>query len=59
MVRIDAALTVVAVFLSRTPSRLIKKHVKDEPVLIQVETLQVIVQENATEQALRYKVIFN
>jgi hypothetical protein len=40
---INAALTVMAVFLSWTPRRFVKEHIEYEAVLIQVERLQVVV----------------
>ena len=44
VVRIDAALAVVRIFFRRTPRSLVHEHVEDEAVLVQIQTLQVVVQ---------------
>lgn len=59
VVRVDAALAVVAVFLGWTPRGLVEEHVKHESVLIQIERLEVVVQEDATQQAFRNEIILD
>ena len=44
---VNTTFTVVAVLFSGAPGRLIHEHVKDETVLVQVQTLQVEVQIGA------------
>ncbi len=47
MVSVNTALTVVGVFLRGAPSGLVHEHVEDEAVLIQIKTLQVVVEIGA------------
>jgi len=59
VVRVDAALAVVRILLSGTPSGLVHKHVEDEAVLVQIKALQVIIQVGTVYQAVRYKIILD
>lgn len=59
VVRIDAALAVVAVLLGRAPGCFVHEHVEDEAVLIQVETLQVEVQVGAHQETLWHEVVLD
>lgn len=59
VVRIDAALAIVAVFLGWAPGRLVHEHVEDEAVLVQVETLQVEVQVGAHQETLWHEVVLD
>lgn len=59
MVRIDAALTVVAVLLGWAPGRLVHEHIEDEAVLIQVETLQVEIKVGAHQETLWHEIILD
>jgi len=59
VVRVDAALAVVAVLLGWAPGRLVHEHVEDEAVLVQVETLQVEVQVGTHQETLWHEVILD
>lgn len=59
VMRVDAALAVVAVFLGWAPGCLVHKHVENEAVLIQVQTLQVVIQVRAQQKTFRNKVVLN
>lgn len=59
MMRVDAALAIVRIFLRGTPGCFVHKHVKDEAVLVQVQALEIVVQVKAIDKAIRHEVILN
>jgi hypothetical protein len=58
VVGIDASFAVMAVFLGGAPGTLVHKHVEHEPILFQIQILQIGVQIPTLQQTLRHKVIF-
>ena len=59
VMRIDAALRVVAVLLCWAPTRLVEEHEEDIPLLLRVNVSQGLVEVVELEQALRHEVVFD
>lgn len=57
MVSVDTPLAVMRVFLCWTPCSLVHKHVENKAVFLQVKTLEVVVEIQAVEKALRHEVV--
>ena len=56
--RIDTRFRIVTVSFVRAPCSFVHEHVEDESVLIQVESLQIVVKIGTRKQTFWYKVIF-
>lgn len=59
VVRVDARLGVMAVFLSRAPACLVVEHEKDVAFFLCIDIIQSLVHVTELEQALRHKVILD
>jgi hypothetical protein len=57
VVGVYTPLAVMRVFFSRAPGSLVHEHVENKAVLLQVQALQVVVEVQAVEQALRHEIV--